>query len=280
MTAAENLDDLTEKIVMHDLVPRRLTVLRTVDLTPRMRRIVVGGPEIAGFPHGTGRPTDHVKLFFPDDTGDIAMPAIEGDGKWIEPDGRRLEFRDYTVRAFDPEAGELTLDFVLHEHGTGGRWAATAEPGAPLGVLGPRGSILVPTGYPAYILAADETALPALARWLEELPPTARIQAFVEVRDASDELDLERSAEARLTYLHRGSAAPGSTDMLIEAIRAAELPADPYYVWAAGEATTLKPIRRYFRRELGLPKERVDIDGYWKRGVVNLDHHDDEGDDA
>ena len=35
MTAAENLDDLTEKIVMHDLVPRRLTVLRTVDLTPR-----------------------------------------------------------------------------------------------------------------------------------------------------------------------------------------------------------------------------------------------------
>ncbi|MFZ2527811.1 MAG: siderophore-interacting protein [Rhodococcus sp. (in: high G+C Gram-positive bacteria)] len=280
MTTSDSVDDLTEKLVLHDLVPRRLTVLRTVDLTPRMRRIVVGGAQIDRFPHGTGRPTDHVKLFFPDDTGDIAMPGIEDGGRWVEPDGRRLEFRDYTIRAFDPDTGELTLDFVLHEHGVGGRWATTVEVGAPLGVLGPRGSVLVPTGYPAYLLAADETALPALARWLVELPATANIQAFVEVTDADDEIDLEHSAHAQVTYLHRGTAAPGSTELLADAIRAATLPTDPYYVWAAGEAGTLKPIRRYFRRELGLPKHRVDIDGYWKRGVVNLDHHDDEGDDA
>ena len=35
--------------VMHEIKRRRLEVLRVVDLTPRMRRITLGGPELAGF---------------------------------------------------------------------------------------------------------------------------------------------------------------------------------------------------------------------------------------
>ena len=41
----------------------------------------------------------------------------------------------------------------------------------------------------------------------------------------------------------------------------------------AGEANALKPIRRYLRRELGLSKDQVEVDGYWKKGDANLDHH-------
>jgi NADPH-dependent ferric siderophore reductase len=45
------------------------------------------------------------------------------------------------------------------------------------------------------------------------------------------------------------------------------------YVWAAGEATSLIPVRRYLRHELGLSPEQLAVEGYWKRGVTNLDHH-------
>ncbi|MFP3374577.1 siderophore-interacting protein, partial [Pseudomonas sp. SIMBA_068] len=49
--------------VMHEIKRRRLEVLRVVDLTPRMRRITLGGPELAGF-ISLGS-DDHVKLLFP-----------------------------------------------------------------------------------------------------------------------------------------------------------------------------------------------------------------------
>ncbi|WP_431521128.1 SIP domain-containing protein [Citricoccus muralis] len=41
--------------------------------------------------------------------------------------------------------------------------------------------------------------------------------------------------------------------------------------WACS-APALKPIRRYLCREIGLPKDQVDVDGYWKKGTANLDH--------
>lgn len=41
-----------------------------------------------------------------------------------------------------------------------------------------------------------------------------------------------------------------------------------------GEATSLKPIRRYYRHDLGLPRRQLVVDGYWGRGVVSFDHHD------
>ena len=48
--------------VNHEIRQRRLDVLRVTDLTPRMRRITLGGAELAGFTSvGTD---DHVKLLF------------------------------------------------------------------------------------------------------------------------------------------------------------------------------------------------------------------------
>lgn len=56
------------------------------------------------------------------------------------------------------------------------------------------------------------------------------------------------------------------------ALRGTEPGAGTFF-FLAGEATSLIPLRRYLRRELGLPKEQVEVHGYWKRGVVALDHH-------
>ncbi|MFG1791122.1 siderophore-interacting protein [Nocardia sp. NPDC049149] len=266
----------TVSLVLHPLHPRTLEVLDSQRLTPRMQRIVLGGAELeADFPFVPMAPDDHLKLFFPDPaTGELIMPVMGPTGMQPRPDGRRPEFRDYTIRAFDAEKRALTIDFVLHTHGVGGTWAATARPGDRIGAVGPRGSHIYPVGYDSYLLVADETALPALSRWLEELPVGKEVIALIEVRDAADEIALPEWARVR--YLHRNDAAPGTTTLLADAVRALEPPSGRLFAWAAGEADSLKPIRRYLVDALKLPKTQLKIDGYWRRGTVNLDHHAEE----
>jgi NADPH-dependent ferric siderophore reductase len=139
---------------------------------------------------------------------------------------------------------------------------------------------VLPFVHDWYLLGAEETALPALARWAEMLPAGVRVIAFAEVSGPEDEQVIESAADLTLTWLHRGAAPSGSTDLLERAIRAAELPEGLGFAWVGGEANSLKPIRRHLRRERGLLKEQVDVDGYWKRGVANHDHHEDDADHA
>ncbi|NDZ96672.1 siderophore-interacting protein [Streptomyces sp. SID6673] len=262
-------------LVMYGITTRYLEVIHSERLTPQMQRITFACTDPEGFHFVPMAPDEHVKLFFSEPgTEEIAMPAIGPNG--IEPstEGRRPIYRDYTVRAFDADRSEVVIDFVLHTHGVAGSWAADARPGARLGMLGPRGSHIYPVGYDWYLLAADETALPALGRWFEELPTGKRVVAFIEVADPEAEVALEPRTNAEVRYLHRSGAAPGNSPLLEQAIREFDFPTGEYFAWIAGEANTLKPIRRYLRRELGLPKDRIKVDGYWRSGTVNLDHHD------
>ncbi len=252
-----------------DLRARRITVAEVIRLSRRMARVRFTGPDLADFP--TVAPEDHVKLFFDTDAlGDVLMPRLQ-DGRWSPGD---FTFRDYTVRAFDPERLMLDVDFVLHGHGVASSWAAQARPGDSLGMLGPRGAFLVRDVCDWYVLASDETALPALARWIEGLRPGVPVTAFVEVQDADDEIAIETAADLDLRWLHRGTAQPGTSDLLERALRAHDLPAGDGFVWVAGESMSIKPLRRYLSRELGLDRDSWDVDGYWRRGAANHDHHD------
>ncbi|MER6312373.1 siderophore-interacting protein [Streptomyces sp. NPDC001581] len=267
-------------VVYHDITVRTLEVLRVRRVTPRMVRVTLGGPELEGFVDRS--PADHVKVFFPEPGAELpVLPRVADDGDGLEFP-TRAPFpvsRDYTTRRFDPVAGELDLDFVLHGNGVAARWAERAEPGMRLGVAGPRGSILVPWEFDWYLFAGDETALPAIARMLEDLPEGAPVKVFLLVDDAGEEEELSTRADAEIVWLHRGGLAHGEGDFLEKAVRGVEfLPGLPF-VWIAGEAGELKPVRRHLHRELRLNREYTDVDGFWKRGVVNLDHHEPQDDD-
>ena len=254
------------------LVARRLTVHRVEELSPTMRRVALGGPDLAGFEaHG---PADHVKVFFPHDDGDgVTMPVLE-DGRWVNRDDPSLVYRDYTVRTFDPAAGELVIDMVVHAHGPAGRWAAQARPGLVLGTLGPRGSMLVPLDREAYLLAADETGLPALLNWLDRLPEQAYVRALVEVGAPGEEIDLPGAARTDVTWLYRNGAAPGTTTLLQDAVRAAlpTLPTASLWAWAAGEAAAVRGVGAHLAAA-GIGREAFAMTGYWRVGVANFDHH-------
>ncbi|MBK3590280.1 SIP domain-containing protein, partial [Streptomyces sp. MBT57] len=49
------------------------------------------------------------------------------------------------------------------------------------------------------------------------------------------------------------------------AVRALPLPPGEGYAWAAAESRALLPVRRYLQRERELPKDRLNITGYWHR---------------
>ncbi|MFC4056235.1 siderophore-interacting protein [Actinomadura syzygii] len=265
-------------VVYHDLAVRRLEVVRVTRLSPRMTRVTLGGSELAGFVDRS--PADHLKVFFPEPgAAEPVLPVMDADGDGIQmPEGPPYPVhRDYTTRRYDAAAGELDLDFVLHGHGAASAWAAQAAPGQVLGVVGPRGSIIVLFDFDWYLFAGDETALPGIARFLEALPAGANASVYLLVDGPQEEQSLPSRADVRVTWLHR--ARPGPSDLLDKAIREFVFPDGEGYVWIAGEAGELRPIRRYLHRERGMDRETTDVDGFWKRGVVNLDHHEPDEDD-
>jgi NADPH-dependent ferric siderophore reductase len=255
-------------VVRHEPAVRTLSVTAKRKLSAGFVRITVSGDELTGFI--SAGPTDHTKLFFPDSTGTISAPQLV-DGSMQRPGNGTVIVRDYTPRAFrDGSTPELDLDFFLHgDDGPASAWAAAAAVGDPIVVAGPRGSRMPPSGMSRVILAADESALPALARWIESLPNDVEIVAFATVSNESDHAYLEPAHvnRARLVWIDK------QPDALERAVRAYGPISDDTFVWMAGEATSLIAVRRYLRRELGLPAAQVKVDGYWKRGESGRDHH-------
>lgn len=235
-------------------------------------RVTLTGPELAGF--ASAGPADHLKVFFPDPaSGILTLPEVGPEGLRRGTEGVVIS-RDYTPRAFRaaPHGGELDLDIVIHGlEGPASAWAQLAKVGDDLAVAGPRGSRLVPAGIERLLVIADETALPATGRWLELLPARVPVTALFHVVDDTVEGYFDPAAAARLDaeWITRADG----HRQLEESLRSLGRIDGTTFVFLAGEADILVPLRRYLRHELGLPAEQVSASGYWRRGVVNLDHH-------
>ena len=243
--------------VMHEIKRRRLEVLRVVDLTPRMRRITLGGPELAGFVSlGTD---DHVKLLFPQNAEQAAAleTLVLGAGK---DNGPLPEMRDYTPRRYDLDSLELDIDFVLHGDGPASTWAAQAQPGQFLHIGGPRGSMIVPDIFASYLLIGDETALPAIARRLESLAANRRALVIVEVENGKEQQALHSAAEVNVIWVLR----EGGKDHLLSTVRQIQVPTGSLYAWVATESKVSRQIRRALLDEHGLDEQFVKAVGYWK----------------
>ncbi|MGF6128276.1 NADPH-dependent ferric siderophore reductase [Pseudomonas frederiksbergensis] len=243
--------------VMHEIKRRRLQVLRVVDLTPRMRRITLGGPELAGFVSlGTD---DHVKLLFPQNAAETAAleTLVLGAGKTDQP---LPAMRDYTPRRYDLDTLELDIDFVLHGDGPASTWAEQARPGQFLHIGGPRGSMIVPDIFDSYLLIGDETALPAIARRLEGLAANRRALVIIEVENGGEQQKLESPAQVQVIWVLRD----GGQNNLLNAVKELQVPSGNLYAWVATETKVSRQIRRVLLDEHGLNEQFVKAVGYWR----------------
>ncbi|QAY87926.1 siderophore-interacting protein [Pseudomonas arsenicoxydans] len=243
--------------VMHEIKRRRLQVLRVVDLTPRMRRITLGGPELAGFVSlGTD---DHVKLLFPQNAAEQAAleTLVLGAGK---DNGPMPAMRDYTPRRYDLDTLELDIDFVLHGDGPASTWAEQAQPGQFLHIGGPRGSMIVPDMFDSYLLIGDETALPAIARRLEGLAANRRALVVIEVENGAEQQKLESPAQVNIIWVLR----EGGRNNLLSTVKQLPIPSGNLYAWVATETKVSRQIRRVLLDEHGLNEPFVKAVGYWR----------------
>lgn len=241
---------------------REIRVFAVRDLTPRLRRITFRGSDLGRF----ATPDNlHVRLYLPPpglQAPSWPRPGPDGRPLWPEPD-RRPAVRYYTLRRIDAEAGELDIDFVLHaDGGPGTSFAMEARPGDLCGMSGPCGLGIRPASW--HLLAGDETALPAVARILEELPADARGTALIEVEDEADELPLQAPSGVAVRWLHRRGA--GTAGPLVEAVRALTLPSDPadLFAWVACEFEELARLRDHLRGR-GIDRDRLLTVAYWRR---------------
>ncbi|MBY8931395.1 siderophore-interacting protein [Pseudomonas sp. Wu6] len=240
--------------VTHEIKRRRLQVMRVVDITPRMRRITLGGPELAGFVSlGSD---DHIKLLFPQNAAEQA--ALESPTFSIKGDGPQPAMRDYTPRRFDLDTGELDIDFVLHGDGPASTWAEQAQVGQHLHIGGPRGSMIVPDIFDSYLLIGDETALPAIGRRLEELPAGRRVLAVIEIADGAEQQTLESAADVEIIWVLRGQ------DDLLDVVRNLTLPGGTLYSFVATETKVSRQVRRVLLETHKVNEEYLKAVGYWR----------------
>ncbi len=272
--AAAQLEARALQRVRHELRLRTLTVQQTERITPHCVRVTLSGDELAGF-HSPGF-DDHVKLFLPDPvTGEAVLPAFDAQGGPASG-APRPAMRDYTPRHHDARAGTLAIDFAVHDAGPATAWALQAAPGQRIGIGGPRGSLLVPLAFDGYVLVGDDTALPAIARRLAELPEGTPVLAVIEVDGPDDEQPLPTRAAARIQWVHRRGGAPGEPGPLLDALRALPLPAGDVHAWVACESAAAKALRLHLVGERGVHPKWTKASGYWRRGSAAAhETHDD-----
>lgn len=235
------------------------TVKRVEHLTPRMVRVTFTSPELADF--GWNGPAAHIKLIF-------AQPAPESPG--AEPP--RPTMRTYTPRRFNREARELDVDFILHGEGPASTWAEQAAVGQTLTVAGPGRNYLIDPAAEWFLLAGDDTAIPAISTILESLPARAAARVFIEVVDRADEVEIPAHPNTTVTWLHRGPHASQAGVPLEASVRSYQMPAGSGRVYVACESGAMRRIRAHFLTDKTINREHLVTRGYWKLGAV--DHPD------
>jgi NADPH-dependent ferric siderophore reductase len=250
-------------------------------VTPFLTRITLGGAGLANF-RWPG-PGSHLKLFLPESgQRNVELPPADEQGLMINVPGRpRPTTRTFTPRRWDGEAHQLDLEFVLHGHGPASQWAVRAKPGDQVAVSQPRSTFEVQPDTRWLLIAADESALPAVATMLEAIRPDVTVHILVEIEDAAHQVTLPERAGTTVEWL---PCTPGEKAgaTLTTAVTAWALPADdagPGQIWAACEALAVRDIRAYLLGSLGLARDRVVTRGYWRSGESNHPDHD-FGEDA
>jgi NADPH-dependent ferric siderophore reductase len=215
-----------------------------------MTRVILAGDELKGF--AVDQPAASVRLLLPTG-GELEIPVWVGN-EFLLSHGTRPIIRTFTPRRFDEDALELHLDVVLHGSGVASTWAETTQPGDSVAVSGPGRGYDIDPDATSFLLAGDETAIPAICQLLEHLPDVPIPEAKV---------DLHRDVD---TTWHVATDTADAETQLSNAVRSTNL--EPgIRVWAAGEAAAMQRIRKYLFREIDFARSHAHVRGYWKRGI-------------
>ncbi|MDJ0923918.1 MAG: siderophore-interacting protein [Acidimicrobiia bacterium] len=238
---------------------KRVELLRSVDLSPRMVRVTLAGKALDGMV--INEPAASVRLLVPQPGADLVIPEWNGN-EFLLPDGSRPTIRTFTPRSFDAVLRRLDIDVVVHEGGAVVEWLESAKPGDAAAVSGPGRGYSIDRAASDFLLAGDETAIPAISQLLEALPHDKLVNVRIEVCSAAATVELPPHPNVSVEWYELASEAPPGS-ALFDAITKASL-GETTHVWCAGEAAAMHRIRAYLFQQRGLPRGRASVRGYWK----------------
>ncbi|MEP6658844.1 MAG: siderophore-interacting protein, partial [Acidimicrobiales bacterium] len=156
-----------------------MALRRVEHLSLRLVRVTLAGPDLEGLT--VEHPAASVRLLLPSpETQELVIPSWNGN-EFLLPDGQRPSIRTFTPCRVDPEALEVDLEIVIHGGGVTSEWAHAAEPGDPAAISGPGRGYTIDRDAPAFLLAGDETAIPAISQLLDAVPAETPVQVHIEV---------------------------------------------------------------------------------------------------
>lgn len=290
------------------------TVEEVERISPSFMRLTFAGRDLdrVGTP---GHSFDQrIKIIVPEvDATTVPIPAGTADwyATWLSlPEARRGALRTYTVRDLRicGTSTRLIVDIVVglgrHDcgahRGPGARWVRAVCAGDGITMVVPRrgtegGGVEYRRDARKVLLAGDETALPAIARILEDAPRETAGSAFIEVPWSADIQSIDAPDGVQVTWLPRNGRLHG--ELLLDAVPRAcggeytsdAVPTDSpeliwetveyssggeplpaagntagEFFWIAGESRMVTALRRHLVTDLGIPRGDVAFMGYWR----------------
>lgn len=254
---------------MSDRRPRRVSVVEKQVLAPQLLRLVLEG-DLEDYPQP--QPAAHFKLLLPRAGQESpSLPDMSsGSARWAEGQVKPW-LRAYTVRAFNRERRQLTVDLVVHSSGPATEWAHAAVPGSQLAISMPGGPSPMLPEASCYWLAGDLSAVPAIAALLEALPADAKGEVWLLTGEDVRFLLQQRPQGIEVHWVqHQAQAEP----QLLQALQARGWPEQQdMTAWVAGEHHEVVALRDWLRVDCGLSKTRLYAVPYWKRDADEETYH-------
>ncbi|HVA41987.1 MAG TPA: siderophore-interacting protein [Acidimicrobiales bacterium] len=180
--------------------------------------------------------------------------------------------RRYSVRAYDASGPWIDLDFVLHGDGPAVTWATSVQPGDSIGVIGPRGKVMVDPEAEWHLFIGDDTFVPASFMMAGSLPADRRAIVIMEVDGDADHQVLETAADLDGPHwVHRSGGPQGEAGLLVAALEGLDLPPGPGHAYLAGELRVVSAMRSVLLGK-GMEAGAISPKPYWRLGVANQDH--------
>jgi NADPH-dependent ferric siderophore reductase len=247
-----------------ELRTRLTEVVAVTEVAPRLVEVTFRGGGLDDF-MPVGPDTFLYLLLPPPGRPELTIDESFGwEGYERMPESERPVGAYYTLRRWRPELAELDIWMVLHDDpGPAAGWAERARPGEVVALWGPRTAYAPPADTEWFLLAADETGLPAVAAILESLDPSVPVRVVAEVADEVAHQPLPARDSVEVTWLHRG-AGHDAPSRLAAAVRELDWPHGNPYVWGGAESRAMTAVRRHVRDERGLPQDRVSLVAYWR----------------
>ncbi len=244
-------------------------VISTHQLSSHLVRVVLGGSGLDEF-EPCADSDQYVNCFFVPEGAPYTVP-FDDEAVRALPGEQRPFPRRITVRAWDADRRELTLDIAAHgDIGYAGRWATRAQVGDRLQFRGPAGDYRPDPDADAYLFVGDESALPAIAACAEAVPSGRPVVVVAEVEDASGEIPLTSPGQLEVHWVHRAGHDGDPDQLLADAVAALPRPSGTLSAFVHGEAHATRAVRRVLLGEGRVDPDRLSCSPYWRRG------HDDE----